>query len=332
VPHEARWPGLVPPSRRDRAAPHRSSPYIVFHERVQTTKIYIRDCSPVPPLAILLFGGGELVQGADGLLSVDDWLSIAVPAEEARLVLSLRKRLDDVLNRMVHRRAGDFGGTDHAPLIDALSVRAPRIPGPGSHGRAPVVGPSVCGARGRGALTRWPATGAGRGQGVGAPAGAPHRWRSRRRQRLPWRQRRQWRRRGAEEAQGRAGRQGQGASPLPSGSAVHTLLRHLAGAGIAPRLTRTRGRGDAGGGGGSGVWAASWRPQGTTTLGAAIGDDAQMGCDGERGGGGGGAWVGCVQALFVINFSGKAGCLAECRMRAKADFPLGYLARGFLLR
>jgi len=25
-------------------------------------QVYIRDCSPVPPLAILLFGGGEVVQ------------------------------------------------------------------------------------------------------------------------------------------------------------------------------------------------------------------------------------------------------------------------------
>ncbi|KAJ1484991.1 hypothetical protein T484DRAFT_1795167, partial [Baffinella frigidus] len=97
------------------------SPYIVFHERVQTTKVYIRDCSPVPPLAILLFGGGELIQGADGLLSVDNWLGITgadgllsvdnwlgitVPPQEAQQICDLRERLGDVLNRMVHRRAG----------------------------------------------------------------------------------------------------------------------------------------------------------------------------------------------------------------------------------
>jgi hypothetical protein len=29
--------------------------YVSFHECVRTSKIYVRDCTPVPPLAMLLF-------------------------------------------------------------------------------------------------------------------------------------------------------------------------------------------------------------------------------------------------------------------------------------
>ena len=36
------------------------TPYLAFHERIRTTKIYVRDCTPVPPLALMIFAGGEV--------------------------------------------------------------------------------------------------------------------------------------------------------------------------------------------------------------------------------------------------------------------------------
>jgi ATP-dependent RNA helicase DHX57 len=33
------------------------APFLAFHERVMTTKIYVRDCTPVPPLALMIFAG-----------------------------------------------------------------------------------------------------------------------------------------------------------------------------------------------------------------------------------------------------------------------------------
>ena len=33
------------------------SRYLIYHEMVKTTKIYVRDATPVSPLMLLLFGG-----------------------------------------------------------------------------------------------------------------------------------------------------------------------------------------------------------------------------------------------------------------------------------
>ena len=52
-----------------------SSPFLVFHERVRTSKVYVRDCSPVPPLALLLFAGGRMdaCRQQGSALLVDGW-------------------------------------------------------------------------------------------------------------------------------------------------------------------------------------------------------------------------------------------------------------------
>ena len=44
------------------------SPYLVYHERVKTTRVYIRDATPVPAHALLLFAGRSLTaeQGQSG--------------------------------------------------------------------------------------------------------------------------------------------------------------------------------------------------------------------------------------------------------------------------
>ena len=52
-----------------------SSLFLVFHERVRTSKVYVRDCSPVPPLALLLFAGGRMdaCRQQGSALLVDGW-------------------------------------------------------------------------------------------------------------------------------------------------------------------------------------------------------------------------------------------------------------------
>jgi len=57
----------------------------VYHEKVRTTRIYVRDCSTVSPFALILFGGAlgaersrKGTQG-DALLTVDSWIKFSVP-------------------------------------------------------------------------------------------------------------------------------------------------------------------------------------------------------------------------------------------------------------
>lgn len=57
------------------------SPYLVYHEKVKTSRVFIRDCSMVSVYSLLLFGGGrvnvELHKG-DYLISLDDgWIRFA---------------------------------------------------------------------------------------------------------------------------------------------------------------------------------------------------------------------------------------------------------------
>ncbi|GFO15860.1 ATP-dependent RNA helicase dhx36 [Plakobranchus ocellatus] len=80
-----------------------SSPYLVYHEKVKTTKVYVRDSSMVSVYPLLLFGGGsmslDLYQGSF-LLSVDDgWISFkASTSQVAELVRDLRAELDQLLS------------------------------------------------------------------------------------------------------------------------------------------------------------------------------------------------------------------------------------------
>jgi hypothetical protein len=73
-----------------------------FHERVRTSKVYLRDCSPVPPLALLLFAGGRLdvCRQQGSALLVDGWLRVGVPARAVPLLLSFRGRIDAVVGQL----------------------------------------------------------------------------------------------------------------------------------------------------------------------------------------------------------------------------------------
>jgi hypothetical protein len=53
--------------------------WMVYHERVQTTSVFVRDCSTVTPYQLLLFGGKIAVQHAQGTLSLDRWATFKAP-------------------------------------------------------------------------------------------------------------------------------------------------------------------------------------------------------------------------------------------------------------
>ncbi|RUS71410.1 hypothetical protein EGW08_020831 [Elysia chlorotica] len=82
---------------------HFPSPYLVYHEKIKTTKVYVRDSSMVSVYPLLLFGGGsmslDLYQG-NFILSVDDgWISFkASSTQVAELMRDLRGELDQLLS------------------------------------------------------------------------------------------------------------------------------------------------------------------------------------------------------------------------------------------
>lgn len=94
------------------------SQYLVFHEKIKTTRIYIRDCTPVSPFALILFGGALGAErggaakargaAATEVLTVDGWIKFSVPAGAVKLIMEVRAELDAVLRRKVERPDADL--------------------------------------------------------------------------------------------------------------------------------------------------------------------------------------------------------------------------------
>jgi len=104
-----------------------SSKYLVYHERVKTTRVYIRDATPVSPYALLLFGGGRMKVEAcprgsnESVLRLDGWLGFKCPRRDHLLVMELREVLDGILKHKVENPKTDF--TEEASgIIDAVKA------------------------------------------------------------------------------------------------------------------------------------------------------------------------------------------------------------------
>ena len=83
--------------------------------QVKTSRTFLRDCTVVSPMALLLFGGALSVVHESGYVLVDDWLRIRASAPTAVLVKRLRGALDSLLADKV-RHAQPCMGNSKAEL------------------------------------------------------------------------------------------------------------------------------------------------------------------------------------------------------------------------
>ncbi|XP_041352034.1 putative ATP-dependent RNA helicase DHX57 [Gigantopelta aegis] len=93
---------FIHPSSVNFQVRHYESPYLVYHEKVKTSKVYIRDCTMVSVYPLLLFGSGVIsidLEHGDFVLSIDDgWIRFLVKSHEiAELVKELKGELDQLL-------------------------------------------------------------------------------------------------------------------------------------------------------------------------------------------------------------------------------------------
>jgi ATP-dependent RNA helicase DHX57 len=84
------------------------TPWLVYSEAVHTAKVYIRECTMVPPYALLLFGGDIGVNVQKGTLSLDGWAEFEAPPKVAVLVRELRAGVDRLLAAKVENPALDL--------------------------------------------------------------------------------------------------------------------------------------------------------------------------------------------------------------------------------
>ncbi|XP_061770530.1 putative ATP-dependent RNA helicase DHX57 [Nerophis ophidion] len=90
-----------------------ASPYLVYLEKVKTSRVFIRDCSMVSVYALVLFGGGQVnVELHKGrfVISLDDgWIRFAADTHQvAELVKELRWELDRLLEDKIKNPSMDL--------------------------------------------------------------------------------------------------------------------------------------------------------------------------------------------------------------------------------
>ena len=135
--HDGSGPVSIHPSSTLSSIPARAltSPYLVYLEKVRTTRAFLRDATAVSPMAVCLFGGGGgggssgsgcylEVRHAERALVVDGWLRARLPsAAAAVLVVRAREALDRYLaSRVSGGRGGGIGGDKKSDrsVIDAV--------------------------------------------------------------------------------------------------------------------------------------------------------------------------------------------------------------------
>jgi ATP-dependent RNA helicase DHX57 len=94
--------------------------FVAYQSLVKTSKVYVREGSPVSAHALLLFGGSLRVDHTRGVLVMDEWLTFRAPAKTAVLIRNLRRELDALFAAKVERPEEEMHEAGHG-LIAAIS-------------------------------------------------------------------------------------------------------------------------------------------------------------------------------------------------------------------
>lgn len=99
--------------------------WLVFHEKMKTTKVYVRETTAVRPEALLLFGGAIEIQHERSTITVDRWITFKAPAKVAVLFKELRRRLDALLIAKIESPSLDFSSGDHRVVSTICALLRP---------------------------------------------------------------------------------------------------------------------------------------------------------------------------------------------------------------
>uniref|UniRef100_A0A0D9W527 Probable ATP-dependent RNA helicase spindle-E n=1 Tax=Leersia perrieri TaxID=77586 RepID=A0A0D9W527_9ORYZ len=90
-------------------------PFLVFLEKVETSKVFLRDTSVISPYSLLLFGGSMT-----GVVIIDGWLRLTAAAQTAVLFKQLRVTLDTVLKELIRRPEKKTRPNKHDVMVISL--------------------------------------------------------------------------------------------------------------------------------------------------------------------------------------------------------------------
>lgn len=105
-----------------------TSPWLIYHEKFTTTRVYVAPTSVVSPYALLLFGGPLTVDHLNNRVVIDDWIDFHCPARTAVLFKKMRVCLVEVLQDLIRHplsgkgesSASVAGGAEGEEVLDTL--------------------------------------------------------------------------------------------------------------------------------------------------------------------------------------------------------------------
>uniref|UniRef100_A0A452UC67 Putative ATP-dependent RNA helicase DHX57 n=1 Tax=Ursus maritimus TaxID=29073 RepID=A0A452UC67_URSMA len=118
----------IHPSSVNYQVRHFDSPYLVYHEKIKTSRVFIRDCSMVSVYPLVLFGGGQVsvqLQRGEFIVSLDDgWIRFAAASHQvAELVKELRCELDQLLQDKIKNPSIDLCTCPRGSRIISMIVK-----------------------------------------------------------------------------------------------------------------------------------------------------------------------------------------------------------------
>jgi hypothetical protein len=90
-------------------------PFLVYNEKMRTSRVFLRECSTASPLSIFLFGGDADIDYRGGYAIIGGWVRIKVLGRTAAILLMLRDRLSNVLRKKI-----DAAKDDHNINVDVI--------------------------------------------------------------------------------------------------------------------------------------------------------------------------------------------------------------------
>ncbi|KAL6067310.1 DEAH (Asp-Glu-Ala-Asp/His) box polypeptide 57 [Balamuthia mandrillaris] len=82
--------------------------WLIYHEKVKTTKVYLRDGTLIGSYPLCLFGGSLNVVHAKGIVVVDDWIEFTVNPKVGVMMKKLRSELDKLLLQKIESPESDI--------------------------------------------------------------------------------------------------------------------------------------------------------------------------------------------------------------------------------
>uniref|UniRef100_A0A8C2SXM1 Putative ATP-dependent RNA helicase DHX57 n=1 Tax=Coturnix japonica TaxID=93934 RepID=A0A8C2SXM1_COTJA len=118
----------IHPSSVNYQTRHFESPYLVYHEKIKTSRVFIRDCSMVSVYPLVLLGGGQVhmqLHKGEFVISLDDgWIRfVAASHQVAELVKELRCELDQLLQDKIKNPSMDLCMCPRGSRIIAMIVK-----------------------------------------------------------------------------------------------------------------------------------------------------------------------------------------------------------------